>query len=223
MAEETLILLDFWPSMYGMRCRIALAEKEIDYEYREEELHLWKKSALLLETNPIHKRIPVLIHNGKPISESRVIVEYIDESWKDKSPVLLPSDPYERAQARFWVDFIDKAFYDPARKVWGTKGEEQEAARKQLVQALKVMEGVLGNKPFFGGDSFGFVDMAMIPYNSWFHSYETFGNFTIEMECPKLVPWAKRCLQKESVSKSLVDPQKLLGFVVEMRKKFGLE
>ncbi|PKI49122.1 hypothetical protein CRG98_030468 [Punica granatum] len=217
---ETLTLLDYWPSMFGMRCRIALREKDIKFEYQEQDL--WSKSPLLLEMNPIYKKIPVLIHNGKPICESLIIVEYIDETWKGKAP-LLPSDPYERAQARFWADYVDKKFYDPARKVWGTKGEEQEAARKQLVQALKVMEGVLGNKPFFGGDSFGFVDMAMIPYNSWFHSYETFGNFTIEMECPKLVPWAKRCLQKESVSKSLVDPQKLLGFVVEMRKKFGLE
>jgi len=104
MAEE-LILLDDWLSMFGMRARIALAEKEIEYEYREEDLN--NKSQLLLQMNPVHKKIPVLIHNGKPISESIIIVEYIDEVWKNKAS-FLPSEPYQRAQARFWADFVNK-------------------------------------------------------------------------------------------------------------------
>lgn len=104
MAEE-LILLDEWLSMFGMRARIALAEKGIKYEYKEEDLE--NKSQMLLKMNPIHKKIPVLIHKGKPISESIIIVEYIDEVWKDKVP-FLPSDPYQKAQARFWADFVNK-------------------------------------------------------------------------------------------------------------------
>ena len=104
MAGE-VVLLDFWPSMFGMKVRIALAEKGIKYEFKEEDLK--NKSPLLLEMNPINKQIPVLIHNGKPVCESLIIVQYIDEVWNDKSP-LLPSDPYQRAQARFWADFVDK-------------------------------------------------------------------------------------------------------------------
>ena len=104
MAGE-VVLLNFWPSMFGMRVRIALAEKGIKYQYKEEDLK--NKSPLLLEMNPINKQIPVLIHNGKPVCESLIIVQYIDEVWNDKSP-LLPSDPYQRAQARFWADFVDK-------------------------------------------------------------------------------------------------------------------
>lgn len=100
-----MVLLDFWPSSYGMRVRIALAEKGIKYEAREENLA--DKSPLLLEMNPLHKMIPVLIHNGKPISESLILLQYIDEVWHHSSP-LLPSDPYRRSQARFWADYIDK-------------------------------------------------------------------------------------------------------------------
>ena len=104
MADE-IILLDFWPSSFGMRVRVALAEKGLKYEYREEDTS--NKSPLLLEMNPVHKKFPVLIHNGKPICESMIIVQYIDEVWNEKSP-LLPSDPYQRAQARFRADYIDK-------------------------------------------------------------------------------------------------------------------
>ncbi|KAH0986388.1 hypothetical protein GBA52_013565, partial [Prunus armeniaca] len=99
------VLLDFCASMFAMRARVALAEKGVKYENREEDLK--NKSSLLLQMNPVHKMIPVLIHNGKPICESLIIVQYVDEVWRDNAP-LLPSDPYQRARSRFWADFIDK-------------------------------------------------------------------------------------------------------------------
>nr|AHY28561.1 glutathione S-transferase [Siraitia grosvenorii] len=219
MADEVK-LLDSWPSMFGMRVRIALAEKGVAYEYVEEDLS--NKSPLLLQMNPIHKKIPVLVHNGKPICESSIIVQYIDEVWSDKVP-LLPSDPYERAQARFWVDFIDKKLYDAGRKIWTTKGEEHEASKKDLIGVLKQLEEVLGEKAYFGGECLGFVDLALVGFSTWFHTYETIGNFSTEAECPKIVGWMKRCMQKESVSKALADPKKIYDFVLQMKKKFGID
>ncbi|RVW63463.1 putative glutathione S-transferase [Vitis vinifera] len=186
MADE-IIVLDFRPSMFGMRVRVALAEKGLKYEYREEDL--WNKSPLLLEMNPVHKKIPVLIHNGKPICESLIIVQYIDEVWK----------------------------------IWSTKGEEQETAKKEFIECLKLLEGELGEKPYFGGEKIGFVDVALVTFSCWFYAYETFGNFSIEAECPKLIAWTKRCMERESVSSSLADPHKVHGFVVVLRKKFGIE
>jgi glutathione S-transferase len=206
--------------MFGMRARIGLAEKGVEYEYREEDLG--NKSPLLLQTNPIHKKIPVLIHNGKPVCESLIIVEYIDEVWSDKSP-LLPSDPYQRAQARFWADFVDKKVYPSGRKIWATKGEEQEGGKKEFIEALKLLEGELGDKPYFGGENFGFVDVALITYSPWFETFETFGKLSIEEHCPKLIAWCKRCMEKESVSKSLADPKKVRDFVLAIRKKLGIE
>ncbi|CAI9286710.1 unnamed protein product [Lactuca saligna] len=148
--EEEVILLDFWASMFGMRARIALAEKGVSYEYREEDLK--NKSQLLLEMNPIHKKIPVLIHNGKPICESRIIVEYIDEVWNDKAP-LFPSDTYGKACARFWTDFIDKKVYLNGRNLlFKAEGEEHEASKKEFIDSLKLIEGELGEKPYFGGE-----------------------------------------------------------------------
>ncbi|WOG97845.1 hypothetical protein DCAR_0417186 [Daucus carota subsp. sativus] len=218
MANE-VVLLDAWVSMFGMRARIALAEKCVKYEYVEEDLR--NKSPRLLQANPINKKIPVLIHNGKPICESLIIVQYIDEVWTDK-PSLLPSDAYQRAQARFWADFIDKKIYDAGRKIWTTKGEEQEAAKKDLIDNLKVLESELGDKPYFGGESFGFLDVALVTYSSWFEAYETVGNFSIEAECPKLIAWVKRCLERESVAKALPESKKVVDFVMGLKQRMGI-
>ncbi|KAG2606895.1 hypothetical protein PVAP13_4NG209511 [Panicum virgatum] len=77
MAEEKnkgLVLLDFWMCPFGQRCRIAPAEKGIPYEYSEQEL-LGARSDLL-RSNPVHKKIPVLLHDGCPVCES-LIMKYI--------------------------------------------------------------------------------------------------------------------------------------------------
>lgn len=103
MGEE-VILLNKKVSMFGMRASVALGLKGINYEYKEEDLS--NKSPLLLKANPINKQIPVLIHNRQSICESLIILEYIDEVWNTPAP-LLPSDPYQRAQARFWANFVD--------------------------------------------------------------------------------------------------------------------
>ncbi|XP_034213854.1 probable glutathione S-transferase [Prunus dulcis] len=211
MADDEVVVLGFWPSMYGTRATIALDEKGVKYEYREEDLR--NKSSLLLQMNPVHKKIPVLIHNGKPVSESLIIVQYIDEVWEGKAP-LLPSDPYQRARARVWADFIDKKVPDARKKLWSTKGEELEEAKKEFIDILKQLEGELGDKPYFGGESFGFLDIALITSYNWFYAFETLGNFSTEAECPKLIEWAKRCMQRESVSKSLADPKKVYEFLL---------
>lgn len=113
--------------------------------------------------------------------------------------------------------------YEFGSKIWKTKGEEQAAAKKEFIESLKLLEGELGDKTFFGGDNLGYVDVVLVPFYCWFYSYEKCGNFSIEEECPKLIAWAKRCLQKESVAKSLPDQEKIYGFVLQLKKVFGIE
>ncbi|KAI3921147.1 hypothetical protein MKX01_036126 [Papaver californicum] len=175
MSKVEVVLFDFWVSPFAMRAKIALAESE-----------------LLLASNPVYKKVPVLIHNGKPVPESSIIVENIDDAWP--TPSLLPACPYEKSVARFWADFIDK--------------------KKEYIEILKVLEEALGKKDYFGGDTFGFVDIIAIPLTSWFHAYEVFGNFKVEDECPKFSAWMKKCMERETVAKSLPDM---------MRKMHGLE
>ncbi|RYQ96125.1 hypothetical protein Ahy_B08g091671 [Arachis hypogaea] len=185
MADE-VVLLDTWVSMFGMRVRIALAEKGVKYDYKEQDLK--NKSPLLLEMNPIHKKIPVLIHNGRPICESSIIVQYIDE------------------------------IYETWKKMWLSEGEEHEAGKKELISIFKQLEDALGDKIFYGGDSFGFLDIGLIPFSCWFYTFETYGNFKMEAECPKLMAWVKRSFQRKAVSNTLPDDKKVYDFVLAMEK-----
>jgi len=106
MATNDLKLLGAWFSPFVARVQIALTIKRVNYENIEETLY--PKSDLLLQYNPIHKKIPVLIHGDKLLCESAIIVEYIDEVWKNNgTPSILPSNAYDRAIAKFWVAYID--------------------------------------------------------------------------------------------------------------------
>ncbi|KHF99305.1 putative glutathione S-transferase parA [Gossypium arboreum] len=58
----------------------------------------------------------------------------------------------------------DEEIYDLGRKVWATKGEEQEAAKKEFIECLKLLEGELGNKAYFVWENLGYVDVVLVPF-----------------------------------------------------------
>ena len=100
-----VVLFATWASTFCTRVELALKLKGISYEYVEEDLT--NKSELFLSLNPVHKKVPVLVHNGKSIAESLIILEYIEECW-NTTPKLLPEEPYQRAKVRFWASYYDQ-------------------------------------------------------------------------------------------------------------------
>ncbi|CAN1770143.1 Glutathione S-transferase U8 [Linum perenne] len=149
---EGVKLLGFWASPFSNRVELALKLKGVDYEYIEQDLA--NKSPLLLELNPVHKKVPVLVHNGKSISESLVIVEYIDETWPDNHHIF-PHDPYE------------KACMEGIWKILWCKEEERGRLTEEALQQLKTLEDELKNKRFFGGEGIGIVDIAGNFFGYW--------------------------------------------------------
>ena len=95
-----------WARHYAIRVYVALRLKGVEYEFLQEVVG--NKSELLLRSNPVYKKIPVLLHRGKPVAESMIILQYIDEVWAaDVAPAILPADPYARAVQRFWAQYVD--------------------------------------------------------------------------------------------------------------------
>lgn len=107
--ESGVKVLGTWYSPFVLRVQIALNVKSIDYEYVEETL-IGSKSDLLLKYNPVHKKVPVLIHADESVCESLIILQYIDEAWTN-GPSILPSNPYHRALARFWAAYVEDKVY----------------------------------------------------------------------------------------------------------------
>lgn len=116
---------------------------------------------------------------------------------------------------------LNMQVHEVAKKIWTGKVDEHEKEKEELINNLKQLEEVLGDKPYFGGDKFGFLDIAFIPFYKWFSTYELVGKF--KLDCPKLIAWGNRCLERESVSKFLSDEKEIYEFVLSYRKKIGVD
>ncbi|KAL0343763.1 UNVERIFIED_CONTAM: Glutathione transferase GST 23 [Sesamum angustifolium] len=223
MEESPVVqLYGFWPSPYVYRVIWALKLKGIEYEYIEENLPT--KSPSLLQYNPVLKKVPVLVHGGKPVAESMVILEYIEETWPDQRNPLLPSDPYERATARFWIDFGQQksltvfAFFRSSE-------EDKEKTAAQVLEALKIIEDrALGDKKFFGGNRIGLVDLSFGWLAHWFGAMqETVGVQVLEPNnLPRLHRWTMDFKQEPVIKENLPDSKELLAHFKRQRERFTL-
>ncbi|CAN6288964.1 unnamed protein product [Urochloa humidicola] len=222
MAGGELKLLGTWASVWACRVRIALHLKDLSYDYIEEDLE--NKSDLLLASNPVHKKVPVLIHDGKPIGESAVIVQYIDEAFATNGPCLLPSDPHERAVARFWTAYMDDKLVAAWVKAFKAKTEEEKLeGTKQMLLVVETLEGALREcskgKPFFGGDSVGYLDVMLGGLLSWLHGAEALCGveFFNAAKTPLLSAWAERFGALEAAKAILPDVGKVVEFATMKR------
>ncbi|XP_049375404.1 probable glutathione S-transferase [Solanum verrucosum] len=196
-------------SPFSRRVEWALKFKGVEYEFIEENLQ--NKSPLLLESNPIHKKIPVLIHNGKPICESMVILEYIDETFE--GPSILPKDPYDRAIARFWAKFIDDTCIPLLGKVLFGKGEEAEKSKEEFGGLLKILDNELKDKKFFVGDNFGFADVAANFMAFWFGILEEASGVVLvtSEKFPNFCGWRDEYINRNQVKEYLPSRDVLLA------------
>lgn len=101
----TLRLHNFFRNSAGHRVRIALALKGLDYEYVSVNIGPAgeQNSEAYLQLNP-QGLVPTLVHDGRTITQSSAIIEYLDECFPE--PPLLPADPLMRARVRAFASAI---------------------------------------------------------------------------------------------------------------------
>ncbi|KAK7309552.1 hypothetical protein RJT34_06366 [Clitoria ternatea] len=227
MAQTDLKLLGGWFSPFALRVQIALNLKGLDYELIEETLN--PKSDLLLQSNPVYNKIPVLLHADKPICESAVIVEYIDETWTN-APSILPSNAYDRANARFWSTYIDDKWFTPMKSLLMAEDDEaKKALFGQMEEALERMEDAFNKasegKPFFGGDTIGLIDIAFGSFLSWLSVIEEMnGRKVLDVaKNPALAQWAETFAADPAVKGILPETLKLLEFANALKLKWAAE
>lgn len=100
----TLELYHHNASVCAAKIRVALAEKNLDWESRLLALDGDQFAPGYLALNP-NAVVPTLVHHGKPIIESTVILEYLEDAFPERS--LRPSDPHDLAQARLVMSRLD--------------------------------------------------------------------------------------------------------------------
>jgi glutathione S-transferase len=92
-------------SVCSVKVRLALAEKGLAYDGEVLDLQRGDQHRPdYAKLNP-NEVVPTLVHDGKVIIESTLIIEYLDEAFP--SPALMPADPYGRASARLFMKKVD--------------------------------------------------------------------------------------------------------------------
>ncbi|KAJ7953807.1 Glutathione S-transferase [Quillaja saponaria] len=219
--HSEVVLLGTFGSSYCTRIVLALKLKGIPYKYVEEDLK--NKSELLLHHNPVHKKVPVLVHNGRAISESLVILEYIDEQW-NHNPRLLPEDPYERAKLRFWINYYDQKVKPGTYTIILSKGKEQEKAIEDYRKLLRVFEEGIkkdfpGRSNFCKGETLGLLDIIVGTNACNYKAFHEVVAVVIDHEKnPEFFSWVNALKEHPLMIETLPPHDKL---VAQMEQKYS--
>ena len=223
VADPSVRFLTAWFCPYAQRACIALKEKNVTYEAIE-SLKLktdgttgYDKHELLLQNNPAGV-VPVILtqdSKGKPavVRESLICVEFVDEAYGEPNQ-LLPKDPVQRAQARLVADFINNNICSPFYGVLMKKTEEErEQAKQKLLDGLKKFSSEIQG-PFYFGEQFSSVDIAIAPWIGRLVILETYRGFKLPetAEYANLRAWWDKVKARPSLRESLPEEKDLLSF-----------
>lgn len=173
--EHPLKLYGGWFCPFVQRSWIVLHEKNIPHQYIE--INPYHKAPEFLALNP-RGLVPTLgVPVGrsgkeqKPLYESLVLCEYLDEAYSEESRFghrLLPEDAYERARCRLWIDHISTkiipGFYKLLQHTQDKAYSIDEARAEFLGNIKTLVQEMDGSGPWFLGERFSLVDVMLAPW-----------------------------------------------------------
>lgn len=96
------------PGANSLKALLPLKEKSLEFtSHLMNLLQFEQHEPWFVKINPTGQ-VPVLVHDGRVLTESTVINEYVDETFPDMA--LRPADAYGRAGMRIWTKFVDEYF-----------------------------------------------------------------------------------------------------------------
>jgi glutathione S-transferase len=189
--REILVkIIGSYVSPYVRKVLVCLELKGLDYEV--DPITPFFGNDEFRRLSPL-RRIPVLVDDGLVLTDSTVIAEYLDEAHPE--PPLLPSEPRERARARWLEEFADTRLGDcfiwglfyPKMvhpRVWGEPGDAdriEHSLTTDIPAALDYLEGELPDSGYLFG-SIGLADIAIASF---------FRNAAYAGFAPDAARWAK--------------------------------
>jgi glutathione S-transferase len=161
-------LYHFPLSPYCRKVRLSLAEKRIEVELIE--TRYWEKAPEFLRRNPAGK-VPILNIDGKTLTESAAINEYLEERYP--TPPLMPNSTDGRYEVRRLVSWFDDKFhnevtanllYERVNKKISGQGYPESAKIKAGAKAIKYhidyMGWLLDIRRWLAGDAMTLADFA---------------------------------------------------------------
>ncbi len=96
-------------SVCAQKVRVVLAEKGLEYREHLMTLQGDQFAPEYMKLNP-NGVVPTLVHDGRPVIESAVILYYLDEAFS--KPPLMPADLHQRASVRQFNKLIDEYLHN---------------------------------------------------------------------------------------------------------------
>jgi glutathione S-transferase len=161
-----LKLYSGWFCPFVQRVWLILQEKNIPYEYIE--VNPYNKPQSLLSLNP-RGLVPTLQYDNKPLYESTVICEFLEEVYPEHGLKMLPNDPYDKARCRIWIDFCTSRIIPSFHRFlqWQPVSEEQglDGVRQEFLKNLGMFTKEMDAEgPFFLGKEPSLVDFVVAPW-----------------------------------------------------------
>ncbi len=199
MPQPKLKLVSFSLCPYVQRARITLLENNLEHEV--EFIDLDMPPDWFFDVSPLEK-VPVLLVDEEAVFESMVICDYIDEISPSS---LYPDDPLLKAQHRAWIALGDSVLSMVYELMFATEQSRFKQAKGTIIDRLDVLEEELKADPFYAGQQFAMVDVAYAPLFRYLIGISSAYEVDFFADSPKVLAWAKACLDYPAVKKSVID------------------